>query len=96
MRDAETPRYCVGDAAKKLLFEKAHYAPPPYRRCGTCKYFSSRTAFAQPEQCLHPDVCAQTEYGAERPYVDRCGVCDNYEAVSPEDLGNGTKCIILY
>lgn len=96
MNDPNTPRYCIGDAAKKLLYEKAHYQDPPYKRCGTCKYYSNRLAYENHDHCLHPDVGATTEFGHETPIVDRCGVCDNYEAVEPEDLGDGVFSIVIY
>lgn len=98
MNDPDTPRYCIGDAAKKLLYEKAHYKDPPYKRCGTCKHYSPDGEMLNRGHgwCMHPGLLAITEYGAERPFVHSCGVCDNYEVVEPEDLGDGVFYIAIY
>lgn len=96
MNDPDTPRYCIGDAAKKLLYEKAHYKDPPFKRCGTCKHFSNHRAFEEPDHCLHPSVSAVTECGLETPIVDRCGVCDNYERVEPQVIGEGVVSVSIF
>ncbi len=96
MNDPDTPRYCIGDTAKKLLYEKAHYQDPPFKRCGTCKHFSNHRVFEEPGHCLHPSVSVVTECGLETPVVDRCGVCDNYERVEPQVIGEGVVSVSIF
>lgn len=98
MNDPDTPRYCIGDAAKKLLYEKAHYVAPPDKRCGTCKHYSpdGETLNRGNGWCMHPSLLVVTEYGAERPFVDSCGICDNYELVEPVVIGDGVLSVAFF